>query len=143
MKEGEKREFNNLIKTVYDVYKLECTQKSYDGWWNSLGQFPFNIVQSVFDKYVDNYDKLIHKVIVNNCQKELQSNIVVAEQVTKEQAVEFKAKANEVVKESKKLKQTSKANKDWAKKIMDNQSAYPSISIEYAKQALNISSNLE
>jgi hypothetical protein len=143
MKEGDKRDFNNLIKTIYDIYKLECTQKSYDGWWNSLGQFPIDIVKLVFDKYVDNYDKLIHRIIVDNCQKELQSRIVVANPVTKEQAEEFKVKANEVVKESKKLKQTSKANKDWAKKIMDNQSSYPSISIEYAKQALNISSNLE
>lgn len=139
MKDGEKREFNNLIKTVYDIYKLDCTQKSYDGWWSYLGEFPFDVIKIAFDNYLlDNEIELKQRKIKDRCQAEMNSRIITAKLLTETEVAERKVKAEDVIQDIKKFNKHSNLNKDWATRIIDNPSNYPDISLKYAKQALNI-----
>lgn len=136
MQDADKKEFASIVKVTWQTYsKPEPDRETMRYWFSKMENFDIRDVGNAFDNWIMHSNKMpTVKDIIDLLKpkesdyKALPKKIDLAAQ--HKHAEELKHKIEEMVKPKRDMKL-------WARKILDNPTAYKEISIRYATEALN------
>ena len=136
----DKISFKSMMDTLASVYQKQALdQDTLRVWFYKLEKFEFSIVTKAFNKHIDN-SKFFPSIfdILQLCrEKPIEFARLEAPKLSKEANAVYAANVNRFVQdniiEEKKLKDM----RAWAHRIIANPKNYPSISLEFAKEAIH------
>jgi hypothetical protein len=140
MQEKDKISFKSMMDTLASVYQKQALdQDTLRVWFYKLEKYEFSIVTKAFNKHIDN-SKFFPSIfdILQLCrEKPIEFARLEAPKLSKEANAVYAANVNRFVQdniiEEKKLKNM----RAWAHRIIANPKNYPSISLEFAKEAIH------
>jgi len=140
MQEKDKISFKSMMDTLTSIYqKQPLDQNTLRVWFYKLERFEFTIVTKAFDKHIDN-SKFFPSIfdILQLCrEKPIEFARLEAPKLSKEANAVYAANVNRFVQNNKIEDKKLKDMRAWAHKIIANPKNYPSISLEFAKEAIN------
>ena len=140
MQEKDKISFKSMMDTLASIYqKQPLDQNTLIVWFYKLEKFEFSIVSKAFDKHIDN-SKFFPSIfdILQLCrEKPIEFARLEAPKLSKEANAVYAANVNRFVQDNKIEDKKLKNMRAWAHRIIANPKNYPSISLEFAKEAIN------
>ena len=137
---NDKIRFQSMMDTLTSVYqKQPLDQDSFKLWFYKLQNFEFNVVTKAFDKHIDN-SKFFPSIfdILQLCrEKPIEFARLEAPKLSKQANAVYAANVNKFVQDIKSEDKKLKDMRAWAHRIIANPKNYPSISVEFAKEAIN------
>jgi ABC-type Fe3+ transport system substrate-binding protein len=135
MLDTDKKQFWVMVNVSMDLTNHPpLTKESIVAWWHKLKHLEFTVVQAAFDKWLDSSTKPpTPKDILDLCKPKEEFHVALAAPRNEEVAKDGLKKIEQVVAAGMKGKKDLKA---WARKIIDNPSAYPDISLRFANEAV-------
>lgn len=137
---NDKISFKSMMDTLTSIYqKQPLDQNTLRVWFYKLEKFEFSIVSKAFDKHIDN-SKFFPSIfdILQLCrEKPIEFARLEAPKLSKEANAVYAANVNRFVQDNKIEDKKLKYMRAWAHKIIANPKNYPSISLEFAKEAIN------
>jgi len=139
MNDNDKVSFKRMIDSVLALYgKASPDSDTMKIWWAKLKHIEFNVLTKAFNMYVEKYKIMPNPSTILDLCKNF-SNQSKPFMIAKPKATRSEDSAERFKQMLKDFAEKPKpAPKDWAKKILDNRSKYPDISIQYAKEALHV-----
>ena len=136
----DKISFKSMMDTLASVYqKQPLDQDTLRVWFYKLEKFEFSIVTKAFNKHIDN-SKFFPSIfdILQLCrEKPIEFARLEAPKLSKEANAVYAANVNKFVQDNKIEEKKLKDMRAWAHRIIANPKNYPSISLEFAKEAIH------
>jgi len=140
MNERDKISFKSMMDTLASVYqKQPLDQDTLRVWFYKLEKFEFSIVTKAFNKHIDN-SKFFPSIfdILQLCrEKPIEFARLEAPKLSKEANAVYAANVNRFVQDNMIEEKKLKDMRAWAHRIIANPKNYPSISLEFAKEAIH------
>ena len=137
---NDKISFKSMMDTLASVYqKQPLDQDTLRVWFYKLEKFEFSIVTKAFNKHIDN-SKFFPSIfdILQLCrEKPIEFARLEAPKLSKEANAAYAANVNRFVQDNKIEDKKLKDMRAWAHRIIANPKNYPSISLEFAKEAIH------
>jgi len=137
---NDKTRFQSMMDTLTSVYqKQPLDQNSFKLWFYKLEKFEFNVVDKAFDKHIDS-SKFFPSIfdILQLCrEKPIEFARLEAPKLSKEVNAVYAANVNRFVQDNMIEEKKLKDMRAWAHRIIANPKNYPSISLEFAKEAIH------
>ena len=137
---NDKISFKSMMDTLASIYqKQPLDQNTLRVWFYKLEKFEFSIVTKAFDKHIDN-SKFFPSIfdILQLCrEKPIQFARLEAPKLSKQANAVYAANVNRFVQDNKIEDKKLKDMRAWAHRIIANPKNYPSISLEFAKEAIH------
>ena len=137
---NDKISFKSMMDTLASVYqKQPLDQDTLRVWFYKLEKFEFSIVTKAFNKHIDN-SKFFPSIfdILQLCrEKPIEFARLEAPKLSKEANAVYAANVNKFVQDNKIEEKKLKDMRAWAHRIIANPKNYPSISLEFAKEAIH------
>ena len=137
---NDKISFKSMMDTLTSIYqKQPLDQNTLRVWFYKLEKFEFTIVTKAFDKHIDN-SKFFPSIfdILQLCrEKPIEFARLEAPKLSKEANAVYAANVNRFVQDNKIEDKKLKDMRAWAHRIIANPKNYPSISLEFAKEAVH------
>ena len=137
---NDKISFKSMMDTLTSIYqKQPLDQNTLRVWFYKLEKFEFTIVTKAFDKHIDN-SKFFPSIfdILQLCrEKPIEFARLEAPKLSKEANAVYAANVNKFVQDNKIEEKKLKDMRAWAHRIIANPKNYPSISLEFAKEAIH------
>jgi hypothetical protein len=140
MNQQDKIVFKQMMDTVTTLYqKQPLDQDTLRVWFHKLERFEFLQVTKAFDKWVDQsrFMPTPSDILTLVKEKPIEYMKLEAPKLSKEANAVYAANENRFVKDNKIDDKKLKYMRAWAHKIIANPKNYPSISLEFAKEAIN------
>ena len=136
----DKISFKSMMDTLASIYqKQPLDQNTLRVWFYKLEKFEFSVVSKAFDKHIDN-SKFFPSIfdILQLCrEKPIEFARLEAPKLSKEANAVYAANVNRFVQDNMIEEKKLKDMRAWAHRIIANPKNYPSISLEFAKEAIN------
>jgi len=124
----------NIVQSNYGRKPLEKDALRY--WFSKLEKFEMDDVSKAFDRWIDSQDDL---PTVHNILELLRPQVTIHQRLASPLRIEDnKRHVAELKDDIAKMTQPRRDMRAWARKIIDNPSSYPDISVRFAKEALEI-----
>tara|TARA_R110002126_G_scaffold106774_1_gene241915 strand:+ start:204 stop:632 length:429 start_codon:yes stop_codon:yes gene_type:complete len=140
MQEKDKISFKSMMDTLASVYQKQALdQDTLRVWFYKLEKFEFSIVTKAFNKHIDN-SKFFPSIfdILQLCrEKPIEFARLEAPKLSKEANAVYAANVNRFVQDNMIEEKKLKDMRAWAHRIIANPKNYPSISLEFAKEAIH------
>ena len=140
MNYNDKINFKSMMDTLASIYqKQPLDQNTLRVWFYKLEKFEFSVVSKAFDKHIDN-SKFFPSIfdILQLCrEKPIEFARLEAPKLSKEANAVYAANVNKFVQDIKSEDKKLKDMRAWAHRIIANPKNYPSISLEFAKEAIH------
>jgi hypothetical protein len=137
---NDKISFKSMMDTLASVYqKQPLDQDTLRVWFYKLEKFEFNIVTKAFNKHIDS-SKFFPSIfdILQLCrEKPIEFARLEAPKLSKEANAVYAANVNRFVQDNMIEEKKLKDMRAWAHRIIANPKNYPSISLEFAKEAIH------
>ena len=137
---NDKISFKSMMDTLASVYqKQPLDQDTLRVWFYKLEKFEFNIVTKAFNKHIDS-SKFFPSIfdILQLCrEKPIEFARLEAPKLSKEANAVYAANVNRFVQDNMIEEKKLKDIRAWAHRIIANPKNYPSISLEFAKEAIH------
>ncbi len=137
---NDKISFKSMLDTLASVYqKQPLDQDTLRVWFYKLEKFEFNIVTKAFNKHIDS-SKFFPSIfdILQLCrEKPIEFARLEAPKLSKEANAVYAANVNRFVQDNMIEEKKLKDMRAWAHRIIANPKNYPSISLEFAKEAIH------
>jgi hypothetical protein len=137
---NDKISFKSMMDTLASIYqKQPLDQNTLRVWFYKLEKFEFSVVSKAFDKHIDN-SKFFPSIfdILQLCrEKPIEFARLEAPKLSKEANAVYAANVNRFVQDKKIEDKKLKDMRAWAHRIIANPKNYPSISLEFAKEAIH------
>lgn len=140
MTQNDKISFKSMMDTLSTLYqKQPLDQYTLRVWFHKLERFEFAQVTKAFDKWVDQsrFMPTPSDILTLVKEKPIEYMKLEAPKLSKEANAVYAANVNKFVKDNKIDDKKLKYMRAWAHKIIANPKNYPSISLEFAKEAIN------
>lgn len=136
MTDADKKEFMLMMRIVCSSFNhAEFDKETLRYWFGKLDRFDLKTVSHAFDVWIDSSKYMpTVKDILDNCKPVTPIYTAIERKADKEAN---KKHAHELAKAAHETFKQKRDMKAWARKILNNVSAYPDISVRYAKEALN------
>ena len=140
MQEKDKISFKSMMDTLASVYQKQALdQDTLRVWFYKLEKFEFSIVTKALNKHIDN-SKFFPSIfdILQLCrEKPIEFARLEAPKLSKEANAVYAANVNRFVQDNMIEEKKLKDMRAWAHRIIANPKNYPSISLEFAKEAIH------
>jgi hypothetical protein len=140
MQEKDKISFKSMMDTLASVYQKQALdQDTLRVWFYKLEKYEFSIVTKAFNKHIDN-SKFFPSIfdILQLCrEKPIEFARLEAPKLSKEANAVYAANVNRFVQDNMIEEKKLKDMRAWAHRIIANPKNYPSISLEFAKEAIH------
>jgi len=124
----------NIVQSNYGRKPLDKDALRY--WFGKLEKYSIEDVSKAFDKWIDSQDDL---PTVHNILQLMRPQVTIHQRLASPLRIEDNKKHVAELKEGiEKMAAPRRDMKAWAKKILDNPSNYPDISVRFAKEALYV-----
>jgi len=137
---NDKISFKSMMDTLASIYqKQPLDQNTLRVWFYKLEKFEFSVVSKAFDKHIDN-SKFFPSIfdILQLCrEKPIEFARLEAPKLSKEANAVYAANVNRFVQDNMIEEKKLKDMRAWAHRIIANPKNYPSISLEFAKEAIH------
>ena len=137
---NDKISFKSMMDTLALIYqKQPLDQNTLRVWFYKLEKFEFSVVSKAFDKHIDN-SKFFPSIfdILQLCrEKPIEFARLEAPKLSKEANAVYAANVNRFVQDNMIEEKKLKDMRAWAHRIIANPKNYPSISLEFAKEAIH------
>jgi len=137
---NDKISFKSMMDTLASVYqKQPLDEDTLRVWFYKLEKFEFNIVTKAFNKHIDS-SKFFPSIfdILQLCrEKPIEFARLEAPKLSKEANAVYAANVNRFVQDNMIEEKKLKDMRAWAHRIIANPKNYPSISLEFAKEAIH------
>ena len=137
---NDKISFKSMMDTLTSIYqKQPLDQNTLRVWFYKLEKFEFTIVTKAFDKHIVN-SKFFPSIfdILQLCrEKPIEFARLEAPKLSKEANAVYAANVNRFVQDNMIEEKKLKDMRAWAHRIIANPKNYPSISLEFAKEAIH------
>lgn len=137
MNDTDKKNFVTMMNIVQSNYGRKPLDKdALRYWFGKLEKYSIEDVSKAFDKWIDSQDDL---PTVHNILQLMRPQVTIHQRLASPLRIEDNKKHVAELKEGiEKMAAPSRDMKAWAKKILDNPSNYPDISLRFAKEALYV-----
>ena len=137
---NDKISFKSMMDTLASIYqKQPLDQNTLRVWFYKLEKFEFSVVSKAFDKHIDS-SKFFPSIfdILQLCrEKPIEFARLEAPKLSKEANAVYAANVNRFVQDNMIEEKKLKDMRAWAHRIIANPKNYPSISLEFAKEAIH------
>ena len=137
---NDKMSFKSMMDTLASVYQKQLLdQDTLRVWFYKLEKFEFSVVTKAFNKHIDN-SKFFPSIfdILQLCrEKPIEFARLEAPKLSKEANAVYAANVNRFVQDNMIEEKKLKDMRAWAHRIIANPKNYPSISLEFAKEAIH------
>ena len=124
----------NIVQSNYGRKPLDKDALRY--WFGKLEKYSIEDVSKAFDKWIDSQDDL---PTVHNILQLMRPVVTIHQRLASPLRIEDNKKHVAELKEGiEKMAAPRRDMRAWAKKILDNPSNYPDISVRFAKEALYV-----
>lgn len=137
MNDTDKKNFVTMMNIVQSNYGRKPLDKdALRYWFGKLEKYSIEDVSKAFDKWIDSQDDL---PTVHNILQLMRPQVTIHQRLSSPLRIEDNKKHVAELKEGiEKMAAPRRDMKAWAKKILDNPSNYPDISVRFAKEALYV-----
>lgn len=137
MNDTDKKNFVTMMNIVQSNYGRKPLDKdALRYWFGKLEKYSIEDVSKAFDKWIDSQDDL---PTVHNILQLMRPQVTIHQRLASPLRIEDNKKHVAELKEGiEKMAAPRRDMKAWAKKILDNPSNYPDISVRFAKEALYV-----
>jgi hypothetical protein len=137
MQDSDKKQFWLMINVAMELTNHPpLSKEAIVIWYERLRGYDFDVVSSAVDVWLKESSKPpTPKDIADLCKPKVAIHAKLPSPLAKESNRQH---AKELIQTVENLTQPSTDYKAWARRIIANPSAYPDISLRYAKEALNV-----